>query len=59
MMSNSEARKKRMKLFRQQRKDVTEQRNTAPFSTHIRMTKTKKDTLEKEYEKYKKHYEND
>ena len=58
-MSNSEARKKRMKLFRQQRKDVTEQRNTSPFSTHVRMTKTKKDTLEKEYEKYKKHYEND
>ena len=58
-MSNSEGRKKRMKLFRQQRKDVIEQRNTSPFSTHIRMTKTKKDTLEKEYEKYKKHYEND
>ena len=43
-MSNSEARKKRIKLLRQQGKD---------------MTKTKKDTLEKEYEKYKKHYEND
>ena len=58
-MSNSEARKKRIKLLNQQGKDVTEKRNTAPFSTHVRMTKTKKDTLEKEYEKYKKHYEND
>ena len=58
-MSNSEARKKRIKLLNQQGKDVTEKRNAAPFSTHVRMTKTKKDTLEKEYEKYKKHYEND
>ena len=58
-MSNSEARKKRIKLLRQQGKDVTEKRNTPPFSTHVRMTKTKKDTIEKEYTKHKKHYEND
>ncbi|MGM9944825.1 MAG: hypothetical protein ACI33M_07775 [Lysinibacillus sp.] len=58
-MSNSEARKKRIKLLRQQGKDVIEKRNTIEFSTHVRMTKTKKDTVEKEYKKHKKHYEND
>lgn len=58
-MSNSEARKKRIKLLRQQGKDVTEKRNATEFSTHVRMTKTKKDTIEKEYTKHKKHYEND
>ena len=58
-MSNSEARKKRIKLLRQQGKGVTEKRNTPPFSTHVRITKTKKDTIEKEYQKHKKHYENE
>ena len=58
-MSNSEARKKRIQFLRQQGKDVTEKRNTAPFSTHVRITKTKKDTIEKELKKHKKHYEND
>ena len=58
-MSNSEAHKKRILLLRHQGKDVTEKRNTTPFSTHVRMTKTKKDTVEKEYTKHKKHYEND
>ena len=58
-MSNSEARKKRIKLLRQHGKDVTEKRNSAPFSTHVRMTKTKKDTIAKEYKKHKKHYENE
>ena len=58
-MSNFEAKKKRIKLLRQQGKDVTEKRNIPPFSTHVRMTKTKKDTIEKECKKHKKHYEND
>lgn len=58
-MSNSEAQKKRIKLLRQQRKDVTEKRNPPLFSTHVRMTKAKKDPIEKEYQKHKKHYEND
>ena len=58
-MSNSEARKKRIKLLRQQGKDVTEKRNSAPFSTHVRMTKTRKDTVDKAYKKHKKHYENE
>ena len=58
-MSNSEAKKKRIKLLRQQGKDVTEKRSTIEFSTHIRMTKTRKDTVDKAYKKHKKHYEND
>ena len=58
-MSNSEARKKRIKLLRQQGKDVTEKCYTPPFSTHVRMTKTKNNTIEKEYQKHKKHYENE
>ena len=58
-MSNSEAKKKRIKLLRQHGKDVTEKRNTISFSTHVRLTKTKKDTIEKELKKHKKHYENE
>ncbi|MGN7115544.1 hypothetical protein [Lysinibacillus odysseyi] len=58
-MAKSEARKKRLKLLRQDGKDVAEKRGTSEFSTHVRMTKTKKETIDKEYRKYKKHYEND
>lgn len=58
-MAKSEAQKKRLTLLRQFGKDVAEKRGTSEFSTHVRMTKTKKETVDKEYRKYKKHYEND
>ncbi|MGM9948592.1 MAG: hypothetical protein ACI33P_00635 [Lysinibacillus sp.] len=58
-MSKSDARKKRLKLLRQSGKDVAEKRGTAKFSTHVRMTKSKKETVDKEYRKYKRHYEDD
>ena len=58
-MSKSEAQKKRLKLMRQFGKDVSEKRGTTVFSTHVRMTKSKKETESKEYKKYKKHYEDD
>ncbi|WP_431026764.1 hypothetical protein [Lysinibacillus sp. LZ02] len=56
-MSKSEAKKKRIKLLRQQGKDVTEKRGTADFSTHVRLTKTKKDVMEKNVRKHKNRYE--
>ena len=58
-MSKSEARKKRVKLLRQTGKDVAKNRGTAAFSTHVRMTKSKKETLDKENRKHKKHCEID
>lgn len=58
-LAKSEARKKRLKLLRQHGKDVAEIRGTTDFSTHVRMTKSKKETLDKEYRKHKKHYEDD
>ena len=58
-MSKSEAQKKRLKLMRRLGKDVSEKRGTTSFSTHVRMTKSKKETEYKEYRKYKKHYEDD
>ncbi|WP_413367960.1 hypothetical protein [Lysinibacillus sp. 3P01SB] len=58
-MAKSEARKKRLKLLRQHGKDVAEIRGATDFSTHVRMTKSKKETLDKEYRKHKKHYEDD
>ena len=58
-MSKSEAYKKRIKLLRQSGKDVAENRGTTAFSTHVRLTKSKKETLDKEYRKHKKHCEID
>lgn len=58
-MAKSEAQKKRLKLLRQFGKDVSEKRGTADFSTHVRMTKSKKEAADKEYKKYKKHYGNE
>lgn len=58
-LAKSEARKKRLKLLRQHGEDVAEKRGTNEFSTHVRMTKSKKETLDKEYRKHKKHYEGD
>ncbi|WP_332645655.1 hypothetical protein [Lysinibacillus sp. 54212] len=58
-MSNSDAKKKRMKLLRNQQKDVTIQRGVADFSTHERKTKTKRESMDKEIKKYKKDVRND
>lgn len=58
-MSKSEAQKKRLKLLRQFGKDVSEKRSMTGFSTHVRMTKSKKESVDKEFKKYKKHYEGD
>nr|WP_245402495.1 hypothetical protein [Psychrobacillus psychrodurans] len=37
-------------------KDVTIARNEVDFSTHVRMTKSKKGKLQQQYTKYKKHF---
>ena len=58
-MSKSEAQKKRLKLMRQLGKDVSEKRGMTSFSTHVRMTKSRKETESKVYKKHKKHYEDD
>ncbi|SOC22517.1 hypothetical protein SAMN05880501_11439 [Ureibacillus xyleni] len=55
-MSNSDAKKKRLKLLRQQGKDVTISRGNVSFSMHERKTKTKLETLEKKDKKYKKQF---
>lgn len=55
-MSNSNAKKKRLKLLRQQGKDVTLSRDSVSFSTHERKTKTKLEALEKMDKKYKKQF---
>lgn len=56
-MSKSNAKKKRLKFLQTRGKDVTQSRNTTCFSTHERKTKTKKDTLEQKYKKYRKRYD--
>lgn len=53
-MSQSDAKKKRLRLLRQQGKDVTTSRGKVGFSTHERITKTKREESEKSYKKYKK-----
>ena len=58
-MAKSESQKKRLKLLRQYGKDVAEKRGTTDFSTHVRITKSKKETADKTYRKYKKHYEDE
>lgn len=54
-MSHSNAKKKRMHVKRTKGKDVEKNRQTPPFSTHERVTKTKKESIEHNFTKYKKH----
>ncbi|MDN4492581.1 hypothetical protein [Ureibacillus aquaedulcis] len=56
-MANSQAKKKRLKQLREQGKDVTTQRSQLDFSTHVRMTKTKRESLDKRYKKHKRHFQ--
>ncbi|RUL48650.1 MULTISPECIES: hypothetical protein [Lysinibacillus] len=58
-MSRSDAKKKRLKLQKQQGKDVANSRGKVDFSTHQRVTKTKLETLEKMNKKYKKQHHNE
>lgn len=54
-MSQSNAKKKRMHIKRTIGKDVEKERQSADFSTHERVTKTKKESVEQYFTKYKKH----
>ncbi|WP_036201558.1 hypothetical protein [Ureibacillus sinduriensis] len=56
-MANSKAKKKRLKELRERGKDVTIQRRQADFSTHVRMTKTKVEALNKINKKHKRHFQ--
>lgn len=53
-MSISNAKKKRLAKQRTEGKDVTIKRGTSPFSTHERMTKTKQETIDRQYNKYRR-----
>lgn len=55
-MAKSAAKRKRGHQLRNLGKDVTEARNIVDYSTHVRMTKTKKEKLQQSYSKYKKHF---
>lgn len=54
-MTQSNAKKKRLHLQRTSGKDVEKERQSSPFSTHERITKTKKASIERNFTKYKKH----
>lgn len=54
IMAQSKAKKKRLHLKRTQGKDVEKKRQTSPFSTHERVTKTKRATLEQNRTKHRK-----
>ena len=56
-MAKSAAKRKRSHLLRNTGKDVTKLRNDIDFSTHVRMTKTKKEKLQRSENKYKKHFQ--
>ncbi|WP_195891665.1 hypothetical protein [Bacillus ndiopicus] len=55
-MTQSKAKKKRLAKQRAGGTDVTKQRGTAPFSTHERKTKTRQETIDQTYKKYKNHF---
>ncbi|MFJ7826506.1 hypothetical protein [Psychrobacillus sp. NPDC096623] len=55
-MAKSAAKRRREHLLRNLGKDVTIARNEVNFSTHVRMTKSKKEKLQQNYNKYKKHF---
>ncbi|MGE7946342.1 hypothetical protein [Lysinibacillus sp. NPDC093688] len=54
-MTHSKAKKKRMHVKRTKGKDVEKNRQSSPFSTHERVTKTKKESIEHIITKHKKH----
>ncbi|MEY9970754.1 hypothetical protein ABH966_001118 [Lysinibacillus sp. RC46] len=54
-MTNSKAKKKRMHIKRTKGKDVEKNRQSSPFSTHERVTKTKKENIEQNFTKHRKH----
>lgn len=54
-MTQSKAKKKRLYVKRTEGKDVEKNRQFSPFSTHERVTKTKKESLEQNFTKHKKH----
>lgn len=54
-MTHSDAKKKRLHLKRTSGKDVEKDRQISPFSTHERVTKTKKESIKHHFTKYKKH----
>ena len=54
-MTQSNAKKRRLHLKRTSGKDVEKERQSSPFSTHERVTKTKKESIEQSFSKYKKH----
>lgn len=58
-MTQSNAKKKRLHLKRTNEKDVEKKRQFSPFSTHERLTKTKKESIERNFTKYKKHNHSD
>ncbi|TQR19504.1 hypothetical protein [Psychrobacillus vulpis] len=55
-MAKSAAKRKREHELRNTGKDVSMLRNDVDFSTHVRMTKTKKEKLDQQHRKYKKHF---
>lgn len=56
-MAKSIAKRKRAHQLRNTGKDVTKLRNDVDFSTHVRLTKTKKEKLQKLQNKHKKHFQ--
>lgn len=53
-MTQSGAKKKRMHVKRTKGKDVEKDRQSSPFSTHERVTKTKRASINRNFTKYKK-----
>ncbi|MEK5232134.1 hypothetical protein MHB42_10210 [Lysinibacillus sp. FSL K6-0232] len=58
-MSQSKAKKRRKHIKRTSGKDVEKHRQSTSFSTHERITKTKREQLEQGHTKYKKQYQHD
>lgn len=56
-MAKSAAKRKRAHQLRNTGKDVTNLRNDVDFSTHVRLTKTKKEKLQQLHNKHKKHFQ--
>ncbi len=56
-MAKSNAKKKRLHQLRTTGKDVSSMRNEVDFSTHVRVTKTKKEKLLHYNNKHKKHFQ--
>lgn len=56
-MAKSAAKRKRAHQLRNTGKDVAKLRNGVDFSTHVRITKTKKEKLLQYESKHKKHFQ--